>query len=189
MRRTATGLGIALAAVGLSVALVGCGGSVSAADASKMALASSILAEYNANVKPVDAAFMARAEAICGSVLDYNASHPNPYPSFDYNHPDVATMKSEGAFFSASPFNTALAQLIALPAPQTNAASWTAVSTAVAALRAQLAKQIAAALAGDAATFTSTIAPIESLSRTLPIAAHQAGFADTSSCVRLLSGG
>ena len=174
MSRIATGLGIALAVAGLSGVLVGCGGSA---------------ADKNVAVNPIDAAFIAKAEAICAPVLDYNASHPNPYPSFDYNHPDAATMKLEGAFFSASPFNAALAQLVALPAPQTNAPSWTALTTTAAALRTQSLKQNAAALAGDVTTFTATIAPISSLATMLQINAYQAGFADTSSCARLFSSG
>ena len=197
MRRTATGLGIALAVVGLSLGLSACGGSVSAADASKMALASSIQSELAANAlrrtgvptAPVAAAFLATADAICAPVLDYNASHPNPYPSFDFNHPDVATMKLEGAFFSVSPYTAALAQLIALPTPPSNAGSWTAFTTTAAALRDQVSKQNAAAIAGDTTTFTATLQPVNSLASALLIDAHQAGFVDTGPCARLFSSG
>jgi|GEM_PF-4000235 len=174
----------------------GCGHMLTADEKYKKELAASIAASYNANqsratavpTAPVDAAFLARANAMCVPVVAYNAAHPNPYPTFDYNNPDVATLKLEGAYFSASPFNGALSQLIALTPPGQNAATWQTLTKTATALRDQVAAQNAAALAGDKAAFTATIAPIQRLAGTLLVDGHQAGFADDAACMQMFGG-
>jgi hypothetical protein len=189
---------VAWVAAGVAVSmLAGCGSAPSAEEAYKLQLAESIVASYSANQSratsvpsaTAEAEFLTRANAICAPVLTYNASHPNPYPSFDYNNPDVPTLKLEGAFFSASPFNAALAQLIALNPPTQNPATWQTLIANASALREQSLAQNAAAIAGDKAAFTSTIGPIQRLAMTLTVDAHQAGFAATAPCLLLFGGG
>lgn len=166
---------------------------MTADDANKLRLAESIVASYSANqsratsapTAPVDTDFLSRANAICLPVTTYNGSHPNPYPSFDYNNPDVPTLKLEGAFFAASPFNDALAALIALPAPAQNTATWQTLVTTATALRDQTTAQNTAALAGDITAFRATISPIQRLAGTLVVDAHQAGFGDSSPCMQM----
>jgi hypothetical protein len=183
------------AGVCLALLLGGCGG-MSADKQYKMQLAQSIAAQYSADLSratsapsaPVGAAFLARVDAICAPVLAYNDAHPNPYPSFDYNHPDVPTLKLEGVYFSASPFNDALQQLTALGAPQQNASTWETLVRTAAALREQSLRQNAAATAGDTTAFSATLGPVVQLARTLSVDAHQAGFGASSACMRLFSG-
>jgi hypothetical protein len=178
--------------------LAACGGT-SADDAAKMQLAKDIVASANANLRratsmpsaPVEQAFLERANAICQPVLDYNASHPNPYPSFDYNHPDAATLKLEGAFFNASPFLGALNKIISLGSPQQNAGTWQTLVTTATELRSVVEAQNQAAAAGNVTAFTATLAPINRLtgsSGTLAGDLNQTGFSTGSPCRQMLTG-
>jgi hypothetical protein len=185
-----------LVVLGTCAALLsGCGGGqgndlTAAQKASRLALASSIAASNNANAAarsappkaPVDAAFRARANALCATVNTYNDAHPNPYPTFNYLAPDVPTMEKVGAYFAASPYESVLAKLAALPAPQQNPATWSAFLAIAQQVRGQTLAQIKAALTGDTATFIATLTPIQSYSLQLSDAAHQVGFAPPDAC-------
>lgn len=190
---------VAGTAVGLAVlasSLVACGGT-SAENAAKMRLADSIKASLDADnyratsapSAPVEQSFLDRANAICQPVLSYNTAHPNPYPSFDYNNPDVATLKLEGAYFSASPYADAVTKLVALGSPSQNATSWLTLTKTAVALRDRVTAQAAAAVAGDVTAFQATLSPISQLSYTVAVDAHQAGFAVSAPCQVMLPGG
>jgi hypothetical protein len=160
-------------------------------------LASSIAASYAADARaraaaptaPVEEAYLSRADGLCAPVVAYNAAHPFPYPSFDPQHPDAATLPEVGAFFAASPYTRALNGLLALPLPRQHPQSWQAFRAGLGGLRQEELAQIAAADGRNAVAFLETLTPLQALGQQAADEAHQVGFTASEACGQLFASG
>jgi hypothetical protein len=129
-------------------------------------LRSAVLASF-----PADAAFDARANALCDRASARLAALPPfPYSNFDASHPDPKMLPKVGRFFTGPhdprPIQRDLiAGLRALGAPPANAPGWTRVLAAHVARLAVMNAQDRAALAADAPAFVRTLGEVNANDR------------------------
>jgi hypothetical protein len=170
---------VVLVAAGIS----GCGGGSSNSTATGRTTAS---IPEPATSSRLDAAFIARANAVCAraNIAVEKAHGRFPYSNFDPLHPDPKLLPKVGAFFASS---QAIAdhvevELQALGDPQRNAAAWHQMLALAGKARAIAHRQVAAAQASNAPAFVATVREIESVDMTLGRLAITAGFAERSPC-------
>lgn len=131
----------------------------------------------------VDAAFVARADAVCQPYDAYNAANPFPFTDFDPFKPDAARLPAVGEFFDRNPNNhTLVTELSALGEPATGGASWHTLLDEVRTSTALAQGQIAAAKAADVHGFTTNVAQTQNERLTLLQAWAGAGFGPKDSC-------
>jgi len=171
-----TGLIVALGTLGNTSTV---GGPPAAATASPTP-ASSPSPRPTASPTAVDAAFAARAAAICNAskqAIDDNPAFP--YPSFDPTIPSpVSDLPGVGAYFAqyGLPIWTRnLQQLQALGEPAAGRQAWDTFMTSLAAFLAEQEQQITTAQAGNASGFVATVTWLSDHRTTLDDAAFAAG--------------
>jgi hypothetical protein len=134
----------------------------------------------------LDAAFIARANAVCAraNVATEKAHGKFPYPSFNPLHPDPKLLPKVGAFFASSQAigDRLPGELKALGDPQRNVALWHQMLALVRQSRTFAHQQVAAAQASNAPAFVATIHAVQPLAISLGRLAITAGFAVRSPC-------
>ncbi len=136
----------------------------------------------------VDAAFQARASAVCADILEAKQAWASfPAGSFDPTAPDVAKLPTVAAWLKsevAPVFDSWASELTALGAPATGQAGWDTFLALVAAHPGLVEAQVAAGEASDAASFAAATRSLQANHRELIPAAKAAG---VESCSKLVS--
>jgi hypothetical protein len=137
----------------------------------------------------IDPAFVAKVNAFCAAearrVPTYGKQFP--YPHFDPDHPDLATLPKVGSYFAAGlPERHQLpARLTALGEPATGRPQWDRIRGLALQENAVGIRQVNVALASQAQAFTETAHAITKIADELHNAARSAGFSTTSPCGQL----
>jgi hypothetical protein len=167
----------------LPVACVaGCGGSSS----SNVTSLTTTATPAPSASSPLDAAFIARANAICvRAIVAAEKAHGKfPYSNFEPLRPDPKLLPKVGAFFASSQAiaDRVPGELQALGDPQQSVALWHQLLALTRQSRAVAHRQVAAAQASNAPAFVASVHEIESGDMNLRRLAITAGFAERSPC-------
>jgi hypothetical protein len=137
----------------------------------------------------IDPAFVGKVNAFCAAeARRYPMSGRQfPYPHFDPDHPDLATLPKVGSYFAAGlPERRKLpARLNALGEPATGRPQWDRIRGLALQENAVAIRQVNVALASQAQAFTETAHAIHKITDELHDAARNAGFSTTSPCGQL----
>ena len=137
----------------------------------------------------IDPAFVAKVNAFCAAETRRFPMYGKqfPYPRFDPDHPDLATLPRVGSYFAADlPERHKLpARLNALGEPATGRPQWDRIRSLALRENAVAIRQVNVALASQAQAFTETAHAIHKITDELHHAARSAGFSTTSPCAKL----
>ncbi len=138
----------------------------------------------------IDPAFVAKVNAFCAAETRRFPMYGKqfPYPHFDPDHPDLATLPRVGSYFAADlPERHKLpARLDALGEPATGRPQWDRIRSLALRENAVTIRQVNVALASRAQAFTETAHAIHKITDELHHAARRAGFSTTSQCAKLV---
>ena len=138
---------------------------------------------------PVDAAFHAKVETMCLSLLTDKIKHQAP-DGFSVTNPDPATFAAAASAIDAQTITHSLANTASsLGSPKTAASSWSAVMADFATYEKDAQASVAAAGTGSVAAFGSTLTTLESVKSTIRDDLRAVGFGNRSSCDQLFAPG
>ena len=136
----------------------------------------------------IDAAFLARANAVCARAkIRIDAHGRFPYQTFDALHPDVKLLPRIGAFFaqSQSTADRVPVELRQLGSPHNAQTLWSEMLALAKQDRAIGDRQIPAAKASDVTGLVATVNAIHATDMRLQKLALEGGFSPSSTCTAI----
>lgn len=152
-----------VAVAGLCVATTGCGG----------------------GLKPLDASFRERVDAICQQAIGDKQGHVFPLSNFDPRHPQAAQLPAVGAYFAAyGDAQLIVDRLAAVGEPAHEAARWDRLRSLVDQASANALQQQRVAAAKDVPGFEHTLDVAQSLGKQIDHLGPGLGFTSKTACGR-----
>ena len=138
---------------------------------------------------PVDTAFRAKVDAMCGSLLSDKVRHQPP-DGYSVANPDPRTMAAVGAALVGQAITrTLVSTATALGSPSAAAASWTVVMRDFGAYENAAKAAVVTSTKGNPADFGSTLSALEGVKSTIRDDLRAIGLGNRSSCDLLFASG